>query len=400
MACRKSPGILGLSGGALLLGVLAACSAPAPEASKGVASSVTARPFDRNAVLDDKSMRDPEAMTTAEVQKFLDKTPWGTKSALAGYVEGGKTAAEIMTTAAKAHRINPLEMLVRVQMEQGLISKTTATATTIGIAFGCGCPHSAVCSDKYRGFGNQADCAAGTLSRSMDRALTTAGTVSGWARSKTKDSEDGIAILPKNAVTAALYTYTPWVGEAGGGKKGVGGVSLHAQVWDRFAESVSYGAWAVQAEPAPAPAPAGEAEGEEAPVVEPVPAPADQDAGPTADPTPEPTEADGGDADAGPKTDSPNSGTKGAPEDGSEDDAILKEGSTPPASNAPPPSAKSKTPTKPEELPEASQEELAAKAKTDAGCSTSGTGTGSNSSAWLLGLGLVLVASRARRTRA
>ena len=244
---RNSHGLLGITGGSLLLGLLStvACSAPVvDEPSKGTASSVTERPFDRNAVLDDKSMRDAATLTVADVQKFLDKTPWGTRSALAKYTEGGKSAAAIMVDAAKAHGINPLEMLVRVQMEQGLVYKTTAPATSISLAFGCGCPHSAVCNDSYRGFANQAECAAGTMRRTMDKALTASGTVSGWSRGKSKDTEDGLTIVPKNAVTAALYTYTPWVGEVGGGKKGVGGVSLHAQVWDRFAESVSYGAWA------------------------------------------------------------------------------------------------------------------------------------------------------------
>ena len=45
-----------------------------------------------------------------------------------------------MVETATVHGINPLEMLVRVQMEQGLISKTTAATTTISLAFACGCP--------------------------------------------------------------------------------------------------------------------------------------------------------------------------------------------------------------------------------------------------------------------
>ncbi|MDB4935270.1 MAG: hypothetical protein JWP87_2242 [Labilithrix sp.] len=396
-----------LAGGALLVGILAACAAPASEpASKGTASAVSDRPFDRNAVIDDKSMRDAEAMTVADVQKFLDKTPWGTKSALAKYTENGKTAAEIMVEAAQTHGINPLEMLVRVQMEQGLVSKTTAAATTISLAFGCGCPHSPVCSDKYRGFANQADCAAGTMRRSMDKALTSSGTVSGWSRGKTKASEDGLTILPKNAATAALYTYTPWVGEAGGGKEGVGGVSLHAQVWDRFAESVSYGAWAPPAnagstQQAEADAGAADPEPTEDPPVDnggngggedPAPEadaapPPRADAGPTGDGT-------GADSDAG--TDK--TGSKGAPEDGSEDGNILGEGSAPPASNAPPPSTKSKTPSRPEELPEASEEELAAKKKADAGCSTTGHGGSSNGLLIAGALALSVLASRRRRS--
>lgn len=392
MDARKSLGILGLSGAALVVGVLAACAAPAPEPSHGASSAVTQRPFDRNQVLDDKSMRDSEAMTAGDVQKFLDKTPWGTKSSLAGYTEGGKTAAEIMVEKAQAHGINPIEMLVRVQMEQGLVSKTTAPTTTIALAFGCGCPHSPVCSDAYRGFANQAECAAGTLRRSMDKALTT-GTVSGWARNKAKDSEDGLTIVPKNAVTAALYTYTPWVGESGGGKVGVGGVSLHAQVWDRFAESLSYSTWAVQSA-----TPAAEDDAsapDPAPVVTPdPPVPADDDAGEPPPPEPEAdASAPAPKADAGPTGES---GSKGAPENGTDDSAILGEGSAPPSSNGPPPRAK--TPSKPEELPAASEEELAAKNKGSAGgCSTTGGGGGAN--ALLFASAIAFVVSRRRRAK-
>ena len=66
MAPRSSLGLLGLTGAALLAGLLStvACAAPAPdEDARGAASSVTERPFDRNAVLDDKSMREPVYQT-------------------------------------------------------------------------------------------------------------------------------------------------------------------------------------------------------------------------------------------------------------------------------------------------------------------------------------------------
>lgn len=403
MAPRSSLGLLGLTGAALLAGLLStvACAAPAPdEDARGAASSVTERPFDRNAVLDDKSMRDSEALTVADVQKFLDKTPWGTRSALAKYTEGGKSAATIMVDTAKAHGINPIEMLVRVQMEQSLVSKTTATATTLSLAFGCGCPHSSVCNDSYRGFANQAECAAGTMRRTMDKALTASGTVSGWSRGKSKVTEDGLTIVPKNAVTAALYTYTPWVGEAGGGKKGVGGVSLHAQVWDRFAESMSYGAWAVDsagsadnAESTNTGADAGTDSATNDPAadaaVDPEPTP-EADAGTT---TGEPDAgSDGGShADAGETT------TKGPAEDGSDDSEIIGEGSTPPSSNAPP--ARTRTPSKPEELPTAEDGELAGKSKAaSSGCSTAGHQGGAPDALLVVAAAaLALVSSRRKR---
>ncbi len=45
--------------------------------------------------------------------------------------------------------------------------------------------------------------------------------------------------VPKNAATATLYTYTPWVGESGGGKAGVGGTSLYFRVLERFADALA-----------------------------------------------------------------------------------------------------------------------------------------------------------------
>ena len=394
MVRRNALGILGLSAGAVLVGALAACSAPVEETTEGTSSSVTQRTFDRNAVIDDTAMTDGDAMTVGDVQKFLDKTPWGTRSALSRYTEGGKSAAQIMVDAAKSHKINPLEMLVRVQMEQGLISKTTATSATIAIAFGCGCPHSSVCSDTYRGFANQATCAAGTLSRSMTRALTSVGTVTGWARNKAKTTEDGLSVVPKNAATAALYTYTPWVGEAGGGQTGVGGASLHAAVWDRFAEATSYGTWATQTSTDTPSADDGgtKTDGWTDPSdldTEPEPA---ADAGTATPDSGAPTGADAGTAEP------EKTKTQSIPEDGSEDDVILGEGNAPPATNAPPPSTKNRTPSKPEQLPEASEAELKAKPKASAGCSTSGHG-GSTSNGLLLAGAVALVVSRRRRSR-
>ncbi len=408
---RKLLGLLGTSGCALVLGILSACSAPPVEATQGSSSSVTARAFDRNAVIDDISMRDATAMTADDIQTFLEKTPWGTESALAKYSEGGKTAAEIMVAAAATYKINPIEMIVRVQMEQGLVSKTTATATTIAKAFGCGCADGAACTAKYSGFAAQADCAAGTMSRSMDRALTTAGTVSGWSRGKAKDSLDGLTILPKNAATAALYTYTPWVGEAGGGKKGVGGISLHAQVWDRFATSLSYKGWATPStgsatttDTAPDP---------DAGTPDPTtadPSTSDPPVDPPADPTDPGTGDPSADSDAGAPGDGTTDAdagtakkpsTKGPPADGSDDGAILGEGSAPPSSNAPPPIANNRTPTKPEELPEASEAELASKTKASAGgCSTTGHQSGSSNGLLVAGAAaLALIAGKARRKR-
>ncbi|HEY8080381.1 MAG TPA: MYXO-CTERM sorting domain-containing protein [Labilithrix sp.] len=379
--------VIGLAGAATV-SALVACQEPAEEDAAGDQAAVQQDPFDRNNVLDDKSLRDSAAMSAADVQKFLDVTPWGTKSALADYKEDGKTAAEIITDAAKKHNVNPIELLVRAQAEQGLIKKTTAKDTTIAIAFGCGCPDSAACSDAYRGLANQAECAAGTIDRSMSRASTTAGTVSGWAKAKEKASLDGLVITPANSATAAIYTYTPWVGEKGGGKVGVGGAYLHWDVWGSFAQYLNYGDWGqndTQAQSGDGGAAANDA------------APSDDASAPDPNPNPDPGsgDPDPGTDDAGPSGDgTPSAGPK---DDGSDDGKVLN-GNAPPAVNAPPPGSHPRTsaaPNLPQELPQASDADLAGKPKTTGGCSTSG-GTGDAS---LVGLGLAIALVAARRRR-
>jgi MYXO-CTERM domain-containing protein len=382
-----------------------ACSSAPPSEVEGSSAAATAAPFDRNAVLDDVSMKDATAMSEADIQKMLDRNPWGKKSVLATYEQDGKSAAKIIHTAAVKHGINPLVLLTRLQMEQGLINKTTATAATIDVAFGCGCPHSPVCSSSYMGFENQTECAAGTLARSMVAATTSTGTVSGWARNRSKTTQDGISVTPKNAATAALYTYTPWVGEAGGGRAGVGGASLHHAVWVNLASAANYGAWGTptgtsgtneessntvqQAQPDAAVAPEPETEPDPEPTPDPEPDPT---------PTPAPS-ADAGSADSGPAPSAdagaPPASESAPPSDGSDDEGLLTEGSAPPSSNTPP--AKPAGRKSPEELPEASEDELTKKPKAaEGGCHVTSTDMAKND-ALLFGLGLVAALVRSRR---
>ncbi len=400
--------------GMVVAASLGACSAtPSDEAVGGDRASVREAEFDRNSVLTDKALRDTGAMTAADIQAFLDETPWGNTSVLADYEEDGKSAAEIMYEAATKHGINPLELLVRVQMEQGLVSKKTASDESITLAFGCGCPHSPVCSPKYEGFANQADCAAGTLSRSMDRALTANGTASGWKKGEEKLTQDKVEIVPANAATAALYTYTPWVGEAGGGKKGIGGASLHHAVWTRFADAVGYGVLPNNETPRETPTDVLEAGADPAPnnggndgnqgTPEEEEEGADAGPAPRADagaPEEDPGPTDS--ADAGPTGDGKSDGTP-AEDEGADDEDILSEGNAPPATNAPPPrqsGSRSKASKRgdDDELTEATEEELSAgKKKSSGGCSSSGGNASDASLAALVMAAAGLVAKRRRR---
>ena len=226
---------LGVAAVVGITGVTAGCQQE--ETEEGPSTSALSEPFNRNNVLTNIELLDPEAYSEEQIQRFLEATPFKKASVLATYEEGGKRASAILIEAAMEYGVNPLELIVRLQMEQSLISKTTADKKTLDLAFGCGCPHAPVCATRpaqYTGFTLQAQCSARTLRASMDTLLNQTPTVSGWKKGLAKRTEDMIEVKPENEATAALYSYTPWVGETGGGKVGVGGQSLHRTIWVRF----------------------------------------------------------------------------------------------------------------------------------------------------------------------
>ncbi len=392
MVSRKLLRHFGFAGGALTLGLFVACAAPSDPANSSGSAATDVETFDANKLLTDKALRDATALTADDVQSFLEKTPSGTKSALADLKEDGRTAATILVEAAVANDINPLELLVRAQMHQGLIARKSGSKSEFDTALGCGCSDGDKCSDAYKGFAKQANCAAGVLNRAMKAAAAPPGTVTGWQVGKSKATEDGVTIKPENAATAALYTYTPYVGEGGGGKVAdAGGAYLHFEVWTNYATFLKYEAKAraatdggTRSEPDAEPAADAAAD-----------ATAD-DAAPNGDPD--------RDADPGPKTDPkadgpPEDGPKtdpkadGPPEDGSEDSDIIGEGTSPPEDNAP---REAKTGAKPSDLTRATDAEVASKPKSG-GCSTTSQG-GDSSSILAGGAALALMFSRRRRS--
>jgi hypothetical protein len=190
--------------------------------------------FDRNRVISNAAFTDADAMTVAEIQAFLDATPYGNRSVLATLRTDGKSAAQAIWDAAQEHRINPLVVLVRAQMEQSLIAKSTASQTALDRAFGCGCPDNKSCSSQYKGFGRQVACLAKLMRGYLDDLEGGGSTIAGWKVGKAKKTLDPLWVTPTNEATAALYTYTPWVGNAG-----FGNVS-HFKIMKRFATALGY----------------------------------------------------------------------------------------------------------------------------------------------------------------
>ncbi|SET76305.1 hypothetical protein [Stigmatella erecta] len=195
--------------------------------------------YDMHRLLEDADISGGQWITPTQVQQFLQQKG----SYLAGYTDPawGKTGATLIVERSRAYGISPLYMLARIQTESSLI--TSGTSTNLAKATGCGCPDTAGCDVSYAGFGNQVECSAKKIRgyfNDLDAGRTT---VSGWKVGLTKQTSDPCSVKPVNKATAALYTYTPWVGAYAiqCGKTTVGGSSLVASVFNRFKGEYAWG---------------------------------------------------------------------------------------------------------------------------------------------------------------
>jgi len=194
--------------------------------------------FDMHRLLEDTDITGGQGITTAQVQQFLQQKG----SYLAGYTDPawGKTAAALIVEQSKASGISPLYMLARIQTESSLI--TSGTSTNLAKATGCGCPDSGGCSTSYVGFGKQVECSAKKLRGYLTDLDAGRPTVSGWKVNVAKNTSDPCSVKPANKATAALYTYTPWVGAYATqcGRTTVGGSSLVALKYSQFSAEYTW----------------------------------------------------------------------------------------------------------------------------------------------------------------
>jgi hypothetical protein len=167
--------------------------------------------FDPDHLLDDDMIFGGEAISVAQVQDFLEQKG----SYLAGYHDpsNGRSGADLITNVAKDHGVNPLYIIARIQTESSLI--TSGTSDYLGQATGCGCPDGAGCDAALSGFASQVDCAALTMQEYFAEMDQDGETRASWAPGRTRSTSDPCSVTPVNKATAAMYTYTPWVGEFG-----------------------------------------------------------------------------------------------------------------------------------------------------------------------------------------
>ncbi|MFH1098534.1 MAG: hypothetical protein V1723_01235 [Candidatus Uhrbacteria bacterium] len=188
----------------------------------------TSRAFSSDLIIGDREFTDAESMNLADVQQFLN----GRQSPLASRIlpdsEGyAKFATEIIFFAAREARMNPKVLLTMLQKEQSLVLDSTPTSRQFDYAMGYGCPDGSGCNSRFQGFGKQVRGAALQLRAYLDDLAAKGETIARWAIGRSKTTGDGYAVTPKNAATAALYTYTPWRGT----DAGAGGNLSFARIW-------------------------------------------------------------------------------------------------------------------------------------------------------------------------
>ena len=198
---------------------------------------VMAATFNRHAVISDADMTDSTRMSSSAVFTFLRDQGGILGSYRTTDTDGvDKTAAEIIYNAAQRNRLNPQFLLAHIQKESSLVTGNNSSLLDWALGFGvcdsCSKDHPDVV--KYKGFAKQVDAAANQFRNGyladLDRKNST---ISGWGVGISKNTLDGITITPQNKATAAIYTYTPWLGYHGGNSN-VGGNSLFFDLMERF----------------------------------------------------------------------------------------------------------------------------------------------------------------------
>lgn len=224
------------AGSALLLltGLFTAASL-APSAPVPPAAAASGSDFNAGFIISDELFFNGSLMSQAGVQSLLEArvpgctAPTGAPGCLKSYVTssssrpadrycgayGGGTnqrASAVIYAVAQACNINPQVLLVTLQKERGLVTKTNPSSNDYLVSMGYACPDTAACDTKYYGFANQVYSAARqfniyrVLPTSFNYRAGRTNTVQ-WHPNAACGSS-GVYI--ENAATAALYNYTPY----------------------------------------------------------------------------------------------------------------------------------------------------------------------------------------------
>lgn len=155
--------------------------------------------FQKDYLISDNTLTNTGTMSVAEIQKFLES-----KNSVLAKPYRGSTPAQMIYDGCKKHGINPQVILTRLQCEQGLISKTSATQHQLDWAIGVGAYDSGNWNQKFKGLDKQIEYAAQTYRRHYDAAKAKLD-----KGEKVTMTIDGQQVTVKNAATYSFYKYCP-----------------------------------------------------------------------------------------------------------------------------------------------------------------------------------------------
>lgn len=193
-----------------------------------------------NSLVGDADFVAVDSMTPAEIQNFLASKGGYLASAPAGQLgdrANGRSAAQIIYDAAHASgeasgslngisispatgTISPKAILTTLQKEQSLVTRTDYSQAALDKAMGYGCPDAGGCNPTYAGFTNQVEWASWQLRYNYEAAAQSPAWWAahystyyyvGYSRSHNWGNTYYV-VTYKNRSTAALYRYTPHVG--------------------------------------------------------------------------------------------------------------------------------------------------------------------------------------------
>lgn len=207
---------------ALLAGALLGCADPPPpsdaatDVELGVQKSADVpSAFSQHEIVSDTFFTDVDWIDAAGLHRFFANVPGTGRSWLADATVTGRDPAEIIVAEARAERLNPAILVIRMQVEASAVSPAERPSNAaLSALMGCGCPDGAACDARFAGFRAQLACSAQTFGALFDASKNGTGE---WRRGQTNRTLDGYAVTPRTHATAAHYAYTPWVLPGRGG---------------------------------------------------------------------------------------------------------------------------------------------------------------------------------------
>lgn len=205
--------------------LIAVCILPLDTAQAQTASTTTST-VDYNYLISDSELTNADALSQTGILDFLNQSGSFLKNYFMDTGEGRLVSAtEMIYRAAHQYQINPKFLLILIQKEQSLLTSGNPSQRALDYAAGYGCPDTAPCSERWRGFNKQVISAAAQFRYYLDN-INEYYYQPGKTYRICNNSADGkcATVTPKNVSTAALYTYTPHLH----------GNELFKTLWDKY----------------------------------------------------------------------------------------------------------------------------------------------------------------------